>query len=255
MEGSKIVAGHAFDKMQLLAEQLPNYQHKFEAYPIKRAWHLIRDTTSVDTTYCFIGAAYREARKAWGVYTQPTSVELPILIVSRTGELSKFAKQNKVSLKTLLNNGFTTIQYESVSNSFSKILTNLNVEKDSVLYVSGVSSDLIAHTVSMVESKRVDLGYVSYRHAKKANLYDNPKLQLFNVIESEYLVRKSDRILCSRTKLGYQVVLDIDGAITKIQTTETLRQFWIDTLFKEEGYPDAMYEKFQQTWNNQYPIH
>ena len=53
MSGHSIVSGSALELMKLVANNIENVNHRFEAYPIRRSWQLIKNTKQDQLAYCF----------------------------------------------------------------------------------------------------------------------------------------------------------------------------------------------------------
>ena len=49
--GVSITAGPLYDVMAYLSTYLNGYEHKFEVYPVKRAWSLVRNTHSSENMF------------------------------------------------------------------------------------------------------------------------------------------------------------------------------------------------------------
>ena len=148
MSGNTITGGSALALLKFVANQVEgDIVHKFEAYPIKRSWHLIRHTADDQTTYCFWGADLKSERKEWGYYTAPTSINLPYMVASRAGELTTFAQNGQISAIELLSNGFTTVIFENVINDWTKVIENKRIDFG---YISTAQSPTYRYTTTKI---------------------------------------------------------------------------------------------------------
>ena len=148
MTGNSITAGSALALLRFVANQIEgDIDHKFEAYPIKRSWHLRKHTADDQTTYCFWGAALKNERKEWGYYTTPTSINLTYMVASRNGELTAFAQNSQISAIELLNKGFTTVIFENVINDWRKVIENKRIDFG---YISTAQSPTYRYTTTKI---------------------------------------------------------------------------------------------------------
>ena len=222
MSGNTITGGSALALLKFVANQVEgDIVHKFEAYPIKRSWHLIRHTADDQTTYCFWGADLKSERKEWGYYTAPTSINLPYMVASRAGELTTFAQNGQISAIELLSNGFNTVIFENVINDWTKV----------------------------IENKRIDFGYISHRAIANLSLYSNQNIALHQVSETAKQQVGSARLLCSKTPLGEAMVKKIEQALEKIHSNHKLNEQMQSLTFETEGYPEHFKKIFIQRWN------
>ncbi|QOL25176.1 hypothetical protein LP316_12835 [Thalassotalea sp. LPB0316] len=251
MEGSRITSGAALDLMQFVASQIDNVEHEFHAYPVKRSWYLIQRELSVDKVYCFWGADYHKERESWGIFTQPAAITLPYMVAVRKNELTDYTSNGAIEVTKLLNDDYTTVIYDKVINAWTKIIDR--VENKDIVKVSGINQDLSDHTVLMLERKRIDFGYVSYRAIANLDLFNNPKIDLYEIHEMSLLNEKSSRMLCSKTPLGKQYSELIDSALTSIQQNRELNHKLRDLTFKSEGYPENLKARFNERWHKAFP--
>ena len=77
MSVHSIVSGSALELMKLVANNIENVNHRFEAYPIRRSWQLIKNTKQDQLAYCFWGASYKKERRIGA--TLPNQRLLPYL--------------------------------------------------------------------------------------------------------------------------------------------------------------------------------
>ena len=251
MKGSQITDGAALNLMQFVASQIDDIEHEFHAYPVKRSWYLIQKDISSDKVYCFWGADYSKDREDWGIFTQPSSVTLPYMVATRKDELTDYTSDGAIEVTKLLNDGYSTVIYDKVINAWTKIIDT--VENKVIVKVSGISQDLSDHTVLMVERKRIDFGYVSHRAIANLDLYNNPKINLYEIHEMNLLNEKSSRMLCSKTLLGRQYSELINSALIRIQKNKELNQKLRDLTFESEGYAENLRTRFNEVWNKAFP--
>jgi len=246
MEGNTIVGGSALELMQFVAEQIKGVDHKFEAYPIKRSWHLIQRSSLENTAYCFWGASYKKEREQWGVFTQPTSVDLPYMVAARSGELSKYVKGDSISVEALIKAGHTTVIFDKVINAWTKIIEEVGDFKG--VTISGLDRDLSEHTLLLLENRRIDFGYISHRSIEDLDIANNSNIELYEIRELADVDVGDARLLCSKTPLGNEMVSSINQALDKIHSNEQLTAEFQDLIFKAEGYPDNLKEVYRRQW-------
>jgi len=247
MEGSTIVDGSALELMLFVANQIKDVDHKFEAYPIRRSWHIIQNRKRAQTAYCFWGADYEKEREEWGYFTNPTSVSLPYMIAARKGELSAYDDNGAVSVKQLLKSGYSTVIFENVINAWTKVIEQAS--HNDVVQISGLDKDLSDHTLLMIEKRRIDFGYVSHRTIANLDIYNNHKVTLYEISELSDAEGRVDRLLCSKTPFGKQMATSINQTLAKIHHDKALSLKMKGLIFKAEGYPDRLKEAFDRQWD------
>jgi hypothetical protein len=252
MKNNTIVEGSALDLMQFVANQIPEVNHQFEAYSIKRGWHLIKKSKNKNAVYCFWGADYTAEREEWGYYTKPTSVTLPFMVAARKGVLSAYDNNGSVSVKQLLKNGYSTVIFENVINAWTEAVEQAGYH--GVVQISDLDKDLSDHTLLMIEKRRIDFGYISHRAIANLDVHNNHNITLYDVSELPDADGGDARLLCSKTPLGNKMVGLINKALAKIHGNTSLNHQMKLLIFKSEGYPERFKSAFERQWNKAYPI-
>lgn len=259
--GVSITSGPIYDVMAYLSTHLHNYDHQFEAYPVKRAWSMVQHQQSAQKVYCFYGAAYQEERAEWGYYSQPTSINLPLLIVARKAlqpslknELDTAQSQptqgyfESISLRALLQHNLRTVLYNDVNNVYADTVEQW-ATKNNVVRLNGLGKDLGMHTIALLESGRIDFGYVGHRELSALPEEELDALNVYQISELSQQLRGTKRLLCSKSELGQAVTSDLDSALTHITSTPMKSQILRDINFVADGYPLFLKPLFDERWS------
>ena len=259
--GVSITAGPLYDVMAYLSTYLNGYEHKFEVYPVKRAWSLVRNTHSSEKVYCFYGAAYQKERVEWGYFTQPTSINLPLLIAAKKALHSSSNKKlvaghanpmlgyfESVSLRTLLRQNLRTVLYDEVNNVYADTVEQW-ATPNNVVRLNGLGKDLGMHTIELLESGRIDFGYVGHREFSVLPKEELDVLHVYQISELSQELRGTKRLLCSKSELGQAVTSDLDSALTHITSTPMKSQTLRDINFVADGYPLFLKPLFDERWS------
>lgn len=259
--GIAITSGPVYNVMAHLSGYLDNYNHEFEAYPVKRAWSLIQHEKSAQRVYCFYGASYQEERTKWGYYSLPTSINLPLLIVSKRELLPLKSNQDNhgtekkgkgqflsISLQALLNQHFKTVLYNDVSNAYASAVEQW-ATKYNVLRVNSLGKDLGMHTIALIKSGRVDFGYVGPRELAALSKDELNDLHVYQLSELSTGLRGTKRLLCSKTELGREVTSGLNNALRFIFSQPDKSKTLRDTQFTADGYSNQLKPLFDERWD------
>tara|TARA_Y100000588_G_scaffold240028_1_gene253746 strand:+ start:779 stop:1729 length:951 start_codon:yes stop_codon:yes gene_type:complete len=259
--GIAITSGPVYNVMAHLSGYLDNYNHEFEAYPVKRAWSLIQHEKSAQRVYCFYGASYQEERTKWGYYSLPTSINLPLLIVSKRELLPLKSNQDNhgtekkgkgqlpsISLQALLNQHFKTVLYNDVSNAYASAVEQW-ATKYNVLRVNSLGKDLGMHTIALIKSGRVDFGYVGPRELAALSKDELNDLHVYQLSELSTGLRGTKRLLCSKTELGREVTTGLNNALRLILSQPDKSKILRDTQFIADGYSKRLKPLFDERWD------
>lgn len=257
IDGVTIVDGPLFENMVYLASHLPQYSHRFEAYPIKRAWSLVKSATTPDTVYCFFGASYREERTTWGYFSEPTSINLPLLVVTSNAVSDTFfghehdnnnpQSVGTISLKSMLQKNYKTVLYSEVKNAYVDVIKQWAKSRN-IVYINGLGKDLSLHTISLIETGRIDFGYVGHREIGSLNEEQLGKIAIYQAEELSQDVRLTKRLFCSKSALGQQVVGDVNHALEAIMRNPKSSQALRDVNFAADGYSNLLKPMFDERW-------
>lgn len=254
VEGTTVVSGVQHDIMALIASQTPSFTHRFESYPLKRNWSLVRDNDTPDMVYCFYGAAYNDARSTWGYYTKPTSMALPYTIASKEGALDDYVDNDgHVSLASLFAGGKTTVMYDGIKNLWAEKVLSFSTPKN-IVPMNVFGKDVFEHTLELIELGRIDFGYVS---DKELSLISNDRramLSEYSVNELAKEVRELDRILCSKNALGFAATQQLDKALDIISQDPDLSKELGSLNFSMLGYPNTRKPTYLRYWDLYFPI-
>jgi hypothetical protein len=160
VEGVEIVGGPELQVMQYLAERMPQYEHKFESYPLKRNWYLIQNPTDDDNVYCFYGASYKAERETWGYFSEPTTILMPYPIVSLKGALDKYSKNGSVSLKQLFSADLSTVLFDGAVNVWTEAVRTYSEDNSNFLKFNVGHANAENLSSSLLKSRRIDFAYV-----------------------------------------------------------------------------------------------
>lgn len=254
VEGTTIVSGVQHDIMALIASQTPSFSHRFESYPLKRNWSLVRDNDTPDTVYCFYGAAYNDARSTWGYYTKPTSMALPYTIASKEGALEDYVDNDgHVSLASLFAGGKTTVMYDGIKNLWAEKVLSFSTPKN-IVPMNVFGKDVFEHTLKLIEKGRIDFGYVSDKELSLITDDRRAMLSEYSVIELAKEVRELDRILCSKNALGLTATKQLDKALDIISQDPDLSKELGSLNFSMLGYPNTRKPTYLRYWDLYFPI-
>lgn len=254
VEGTTVVGGVQRDIMALIASQTPSFSHRFESYPLKRNWSLVRDNDIPDTVYCFYGAAYNDSRSAWGYFTKPTSMALPYTIASKAGALDDYLDNDGyVSLASLFASGKTTVVYDGIKNLWAEKVLTFSTPKN-IVPMNVFGNDVSEHTLELIEVGRIDFGYVSDKELSLITDDRRAMLSEYSVIELAKEVRELDRILCSKNALGLAATQQLDKALDHISQDPNLSKELGSLNFSMLGYPNARKPTYLRYWDLYFPI-
>lgn len=259
--GITITSGPVYDLMAHLSSYLGRYNHQFEAYPVRRAWSLIRHKQSSQKVYCFYGASYKKERTEWGYFSEPTSINLPLLVVSTKALLPLIDDEENdgssqkvkglfesVSLQILLNRNLKTVLYSDVSNAYSRTVEQWATQYN-VLRVHSLGTDLGMHTIELLKSGRIDFGYVGPREIATLSREELDTLHVYQVSELSEELRGTKRLLCSKTALGQEVTTSLNQALARIFADSEKSEILRDTNFRADGYSHRLKLLFDERWD------
>ena len=177
--GATITGGDQYKIMRFLAAHMPALRHTYETYPVKRNWALIQSREQPDKAYCFLGAAYTEARTQWGYYSRPTSVALPHPLVARKNTLRHLAQNDQLSVATLFAKRLTTVRYDGVENIWVQTLKALQPDEALLLRLNPSDKNIHYHTLELLGKGRIDFGYVSHQSLKNIPPATRQQIDIF----------------------------------------------------------------------------
>lgn len=260
-EGIRISEGPMYDNMLFLAKNLKGYEHRFEAYPIKRAWSLVKSGSTSDEVYCFFGASYREERKKWGYFSQPSSVNLPMLIVVSEGLHQQLVLNDVVpqqtqsglfemtSVEKLLTNNYRTVLYSEVKNAFTEVIQPW-VNNRNVIMLNGLGKDLGLHTIALIKNGRIEFGHVGHMELYSLTSEQLENTYVYQVEELSGDTHGTKRLFCSKTPMGKQVTEDFNDALANIKQDKVASAQLREVSFRADGYPTLLKPTFDARWKS-----
>lgn len=257
--GTRIVAGPEFEFMQWLSARLGQYQHRYESYPLKRNWHLVKTNQKPDHAYCFFGASKNAERESWGYFTQPTTILLPYPVAAKQGSLDGFVENNRVSVTQLLNAGKSTVLVEGARNMWTDLLETAaqhDKSKATIIRITPGARSVAEQTAQLLKKDRIDFGYVGSGYDEISRLEQILEMQLsvYQVAEFAGNIRGGNRILCEKTDLGLRIRNDINEALNTIAEEPHLEQQYRDLNFKVIGYHPSLKAVFDEAWQSQFAL-
>lgn len=248
-DGNTITGGEQYRIMKFLSAQLEQFEHRFESYPLNRNWFLIKNPSDSEQVHCFFGASFKQERQDWGHYSHPTSIGLPISIVARKGAFDGYLEDDQVSLKSLFSKGFKVVLYDGVKNVWVDTVRRFQHSRRSVVQVSSLDVNLNQHTLHLIEKGRIDFGYVSHKQIAKNDLVNSETFSIYQTKELANQVRRTSRVLCSKTDLGYQFVQSFNAVLDTISKDPDKSHKLRDLNFNAEGYRQAIKASYDKHWN------
>ena len=104
------------------------------------------------------------------------------------------------------------------------------------------------HTIALLESGRIDFGYVGHRELSALPEEELDALNVYQISELSQQLRGTKRLLCSKSELGQAVTSDLDSALTHITSTPVKSQTLRDINFAADGYPLFLKPLFDERW-------
>jgi len=257
IDGVTIASGPMLENMKHLASHLPEFRHKFEAYPVKRALSLVKKGSSNNNVYCFFGASLNEERKEWGYFSTPTSINLPILVLGKKAVIDSAQATNSegingpfplISIQKLLEANFNTVLYEGVTNAYGKTVKQYQTVEN-VIVLNGLGKDLGLHTIALLKTGRIDFGYVGHSELNTLSPSELAQFTTFQAEELSFNTRGTKRLFCSLTPLGNKVVEALDRAVRNILSREESANILRDINFEAEGYSPMFKTLFESRWS------
>ena len=211
---------------------------------------MIKNQAQDNQVHCFFGASYKQERESWGYYSLPTSIGLPIRIVARKEAFAEYADKDVVSIQALFSQGFKVVLYEQVKNIWVDTVKKYQRTPRSVLQMSGLDMNLNQHTLELIKRGRIDFGYVSHKEIKNSSLDNSDTFSVYQVKELANQVRRTSRVLCSKTDLGYQFVQSLNATLDAIAGDPERSQSLRDLNFQAEGYRQSIKNTYDKHWTD-----
>ncbi len=153
-----------------------------------------------------------------------------------------------ISLRALLQQNLRTVLYNDVNNVYADTVEQWAI-KNNVVRLNGLGKDLGMHTIALLESGRIDFGYVGHRELSALPEEELDALNVYQISELSQQLRGTKRLLCSKSELGQAVTSDLDSALTHITSTPMTSQILRDINFVADGYPLFLKPLFDERWS------
>ena len=133
-----------------------------------------------------------------------------------------------------------TVLYNDVNNVYADTVEQW-ATKNNVVRLNGLGKDLGMHTIALLESGRIDFGYVGHRELSALPEEELDALNVYQISELSQQLRGTKRLLCSKSEL--------DSALTHITSTPMKSQTLRDINFVADGYPLFLKPLFDERWS------
>ncbi len=150
---NQLVDGSGFHILNLLWQQMPEYDHELAQMPIKRILEYAQNSEN----QLFYGLYKTPEREKYLHFSIPCRISTPIYLVIRKPDISKFGNGEVVFLKQLLENKkLTFLHLQSIS--FRKEIDELiEKHKDDTNVLTEYSTvDMVRKSLKLLLSHRVD---------------------------------------------------------------------------------------------------
>lgn len=97
-ENKRVVAGAGWDILNLMWQNMPEYEHEAVLRPVKRILKDMKDGKH----YLFYGLYKTPEREKYVYFSLPCRISTPTMVVTRKEDFKKFGTGTSVSLKSLL---------------------------------------------------------------------------------------------------------------------------------------------------------
>ncbi len=152
-ENNQLIGGSGFHILNLLWQQMPEYDHELVQMPVKR----ILESTKEGGHQLFYGMYKTPEREEYLQFSIPCRISTPTFLVIRRADLSKFGDGEPLSLQQILEDEKLTFLYlQSVSfgKGIDELLTQYK-NADNVL-TEYDTTDMLSKSLKLLLTKRVD---------------------------------------------------------------------------------------------------
>lgn len=248
--GTRIVAGPELQFMRWLADRLPEYEHQFESYPLKRNWHLIKHNRDPQQAYCFYGATHNVDRETWGVFTEPTTVLLPYPIVAKQGSLDAWLENDMISVATLMQAGKSTALFNGVTNMWTSVVEQYSDSQQQVFTLDAGERDVGMLSAELLKKGRIDFAFVGSGQQEISKIESKlaMKLSVYQTRELADNVVAGNRLLCEKSVLGQNIAENLNKVLFGIQQSADVNREFRDLNFEVIGYHPSLRPAFNYHW-------
>lgn len=250
VKGVDIVGGPELAVMQFLAKRMPDFEHKFESYPLKRNWHLIKNSSREDNVYCFYGASKNLQRQQWGEFSLPTTILLPYPIVALKDNLAAFEQDGYVSVKDLFDANLKTVLFDGAVNVWTEVVQKYGHEELDYLRFNVGHTNAEKLTTELLKSRRVDFAYVGSGNTEIRALEQDNDVQfsVYSIKEFENKARQGHRVMCSKSPLGIKAVTSLNTVLASVLKDPSESKQFCELNFHAVGYHNDMRAVFNSHW-------
>lgn len=238
-ENNNLIGGSGFHVLNLLWQEIPEYEHTLVQMPVKR----ILESAKEGEHQLFYGMYKTPQRETFLQYSIPCRISTPTFMVVRKVDLQKFGNGSKVSLQNVLEDKKKTFLYLQ-SVSFGKGIDEL-IKK----YKGGENiltfydtTDMLGKSLKLLLSNRIDcmLSLDGTRYdAKKLGVAD--KIAYLSITEqNQYDV---GYIIAPKNAWGNTIINQVNAILRKTIPTKTFFQYFIPLV------DEAMIPKLRQKYN------
>lgn len=252
VDGVNIVMGPEYNLMEFLASHLNEFQHRFESYPVKRSWLLIKEHSNTQQVYCFYGASRTKEREQWGYFSDPTTILLPYPIVANQGALDHMVKDGYVALDELFSNGYSTVLFEGVVNMWTQAVNNAKYRDNDVIRLTLGQRNAPELSAGLIQKGRIDFAYVGSGFKEITHFEQSlgVKFDIYQLRELADKVVGGNRVFCSKTELGHKATQALNQALRNILEDEEKSLEFRDLNFNVIGYHPSTKPNFDLHWKS-----
>ena len=217
-----LVDGTGNEILKLIWKQMPEYKHENVLLPIKR----ILENAKAGEKQLFYGLYKTPEREKFLHYSLPCRISTPTFVIIRKSEIGQFGKDNRVSLKNLLENTvktFLLLNAVSFGKGIDELLVK-NKKKTNVL-IEYNTTNMGTKSLKLLINKRVD-----YILSLDSTLYEAKKLGVSDQLaylqikeQSEYVV---GHISAPKTIWGEKMINKVNAILKKEIPTESFFQIF-----------------------------
>ena len=256
VQGTTITGGSYKTIMDIFASNLQEFDHEFKAYPMKRNWHLVKNSPK-NTAYCYFGAAVKPERKEWGYYSKPSSISLPYTMAAPRGTLDKYETNGFVSIKELFEKGHKTLLFKEVHNMWVEVIKSYQNDYPHLIRdFVGNNHGMEEWTAKLLKAGRIDFGFVGLGAKRIEDMGKKVGLSM-SMYQIKELIGKEKpfmNVLCSKNPSGKRMVDALDLVIEKLVNDGPEGRIFRDKYFEAAAHHKKFKPTFDAIWSRFYGI-
>jgi len=236
---NQLIGGSGFHILNLLWQQMPEYEHELIQMPVKR----ILESAKQGDHQLFYGMYKTPEREAYLLYSIPCRISTPTFLVVRKEDISRFGDGNPVSLQHILEDKkrrFLYLQSVSFGKGIDELLKKYKGGANVITEYN--TTDMLNKTLKLLLTKRVDsmLSLDGTRYdAKKLGISD--KIAYLSISEQNRF--DVGYIVAPKNDWGKAMIHQVDAILRKTIPTETFFQYFTPLV------DEAMIPKLRQEYN------